>query len=136
MALILDKSYKILPDLKEGGNWINLGGGATVKVAMAGNKNYKKAVEEIKTEKKYALEYGKLTDQEIKDLDIEIEAKTIFLDFKNIQVTENQPSENSLEVRKTMLQFDEFRDLILSVSRQYKYFMEKREVADIEALKK
>ena len=136
MTLILEKSYKLLPELKENGNWVDIGGGASVKVAMTGNANHKKALEEARDSKKYDLQYGKLSDHEIRDLDIDVEVKTLFLDFRGIKILENQPSENSVETRKAMFQYEEFREFVLAISRQYKHFMEKREAGDIETLKK
>jgi hypothetical protein len=98
------------------GIWYELGQDASVKVARAGNDIFKAEREKFRKANAIRIQYRSFSPAEELEADIDLEAKAIFLDFKNISLEEGVALENSLENRKKLLREKNFRAIVKEVS--------------------
>ena len=131
MTLVLNQVFNTDREKEEQGVWKDIGSGAKVKVARAMNDSYRKLRDQVRQENALAIRYNTLTKDEELAIDIDVEAKTVFLDFKGISLNPGDPElENTLENRKILLQNKDLRGIIIDISFEIDNF--KRDEEDAE----
>jgi hypothetical protein len=80
------KSFKTDPDVEKKGVWLDYPDGVSILVARAGgaNKTFIKAMERVYKSHKHAFETGRMDRDVANKLSVEIYAKTVVLDWKNV----------------------------------------------------
>jgi hypothetical protein len=131
------QKFKTDPILELEGTWIELGDGGSVKVARWGNDRAKK-IYEAQTgvlEIKNAIRFGTLTDEKATEIETEVMAGAILVDWKGLDEN-GTPIPFTPENAKRILKLKDFRNLILRASQSQELYREASEVAAVENLKK
>lgn len=118
--------------LELAGSWVKvLDGKAEVKVARTLNDNHLKRSVEIYDESRYE----ELSDEKKREVDLQLECETIFLDFKGFRIG-GKDLENNLKNRMMIMKCKEFRNEIRSASRSRKNFQNEKIKKAVEQLGK
>lgn len=126
------KTYGTSKDLEAEGVWVDLGEGASVKVARAGNKENRAAIKRLIAPHKVALRNDKLPDDIMEKIAIEAMATTILLDWKGI-AEDGKPVPYSRDNAVRLLTvYKDFRDQISSLSGEMALFQAEAEAAAVK----
>lgn len=129
----LDLELFITDDkLETEGNWVTvLDGKAKVKVARSLNDKHLKRSVELYNEH----DYEKQTDERKREIDLQLECETIFLDFEGFRVG-GKDLENNLKNRMLIMSCREFKNEIRSASRIRQNFQNDKIKKAVESLGK
>lgn len=120
-------------DAEKDGIWLDYGDGERIKIRRAGGKNlaYKRAIERLSRDKKFQLQTDSLSDDESRELMIEVYAKSVILDWKGIKGEDGKDMPFNVENAKKLL--TDLPDLFVSIMEQAKnieWFRKKVDEAD------
>lgn len=125
----LGKEFKTNKELEEGGVWVDIGDGGSLKVARAGNKKALAHSRLVAKPHMAQITYGKLSDEVATELAVEVLAECILLDWKGM--TEGgKPLPYSKESAIRMLRdYPDFRDMVSQIANERKTFQREVEEA-------
>ncbi len=116
----------------EDGVWIDIDSDASVKVARANNKKFRKRLQQLTAPYKRLIEQDKISDDKLDELLVIALAECVLLDWRGLSVNgENieYSRENAIKILSDPAYVD-FRDYIVSLSQDADVFREK----EIEAI--
>lgn len=128
------ESIKTSIEKEVGGVWIDFSEGIQLKIARARNPKYQELIRDLMEPKKVKIRDDKISIEDLNDVLLQVRAKTILLDWKNIEDSNGKPilysSEKALEFfgDPELKDFYEFIVMISENADQYK----KSLVADSE----
>lgn len=109
--------------LEEDGVWIDIGEGASLKVARIGNPRYRKALRAATKPHARSIRMGILPQDQIEELELNVIADTILLDWKGIEDDNGDPIEYNRENALQLLQnLRDFRALVLDIAQEQQAF--------------
>lgn len=133
MALDIFAKYATDESLENNGTWREIGGGAEVLVARAGNKQYGKLLTKLVEQHRKVLDVAdEVADAKSDDIMVEVLAKTILLGWKNIEF-KGKALDYSLDNAKTLLKVKDFRRVVVGLSDELQAFQTKEETEQGEA---
>jgi hypothetical protein len=127
MSLDIFSAYATDESKEENGSWFDLGSGARVLVARAGNRNYGKALTRYVDEARLVLDKGdEAADKKSDEIMVAVIAETILKGWENISYKGKQFA-YSIENAKTLLSHKEFRKQIASFADDFEAYKLKLE---------
>ena len=127
------KSFKTDPSLDEGA-WVNLGD-AELKIARLGSPRYQSAVARRLKPRREAIELGVMPDAQAQEIEIELLADFILLDWKNVELdgaTLAYSRENAIRA----LEIEVFRNWVKDQARDLENYRARDTAATVEAVAK
>jgi hypothetical protein len=128
----IKKSFGTSQTLENEGVWIELGEGASIKVARMGNKENKALLKKLIAPHKMAARNDKLADEIWEKITVESMAATILLDWKGIEdegKTLPYSKENAIRL---LTDYKDFREQVASFSSELALFQSSSEAAAIK----
>ncbi len=117
---------------EEQGAWIDIGEGASIKVARAGNKANRALLKRLVAPHKLALRHDRVPDDVLEKITIETMAETILLDWKGIE-EDGRPllfsRDNALRL---LTDYKDFREQVSSFSNDLATFQADRLEAEVK----
>lgn len=126
----IGKTYGTNKQLEEGGVWIELGDGASILVARAGNKENRAALKRLIAPHKVALRNDKLADEVLERLTIEAMAETILLGWKGIRENGKDVPYSRDNAVRLLTDYKDFRDQVSAFSTEMALFQQAEEAAE------
>lgn len=128
----IKKSFGTNSTLENEGVWIELGDGASIKVARMGNKENKAILKKLITPHKIAARNDKLADGIWDKIAVESIAATILLDWKGIE-DDGKPLPYTKEnATRLLTDYKDFREQVASFSSELALFQSNSEAAAIK----
>lgn len=125
----LGKTFGTSDKLENEGVWIDLGEGAAIKVARAGNRANQRLLRKLAAPHRVALRSGKLPDDVMERITVQAMAETILIDWKNIEF-EGRPLAYSVEnATRVLSALKDFRDYVADQAADMSHFQAEREEA-------
>jgi len=125
----IKKSFGTSTELENDGVWVDLGDGASIKVARAGNKSNRALIKRLIAPHKVALRNDKLPDETLEKLTIEAMASTILLDWKGIDEDGKPVPYNTQNALRLLTDYKDFRDQVSAFSSELALFQVHDEAA-------
>lgn len=128
----IKKSFGTNSTLENEGVWIELGDGASIKVARVGNKENKAILKKLIAPHKMAARNDKLADEIWDKITVESMAATILLDWKGIE-DDGKPLPYTKEnATRLLTDYKDFREQVASFSSELALFQSNSEAAAIK----
>ena len=128
----IKKSFGTNSTLENEGVWIELGDGASIKVARVGNKENKAILKKLIAPHKMAARNDKLADEIWDKITVESIAATILLDWKGIE-DDGKPLPYTKEnATRLLTDYKDFREQVASFSSELALFQSNSEAAAIK----
>lgn len=128
----IKKSFGTNSTLENEGVWIELGDGASIKVARMGNKENKAILKKLIAPHKMAARNDKLADEIWDKITVESMAATILLDWKGIE-DDGKPLPYTKEnATRLLTDYKDFREQVASFSSELALFQSNSEAAAIK----
>lgn len=118
----LKKDFSTNKKLEDEGVWIDIGDGAKLKIARAGNKQANAVSKQLAKPYMAQIQYGKLSDEVATQIAVEVMAKAILLDWKGIQYDGQEMPYNTDNAIKILTELPDFRDYVSQVANERKTF--------------
>lgn len=123
----IGKTYGVNATLEIEGVWSDIGDGASVKVARAGNSAYIAAIRKLMKPHRLTLRKGSLPDDLADKIGIQAMSETILLDWKGI-ILDGKPFEYSTTNAVTVLtKYKDFREQIVELAAELSLYQEEAE---------
>lgn len=133
MALDIFAKYATDESLENNGTWREIGGGAELLVARAGNKAYAKLLTKLVEQNRKVLDLGDdVADAKSDEIMVEVLAKTVLLGWKGVQF-KGKDLEHSFDNAKMLLKIKDFRRVVVGLSEEIDFFRAKEEAEQGEA---
>lgn len=115
-------NFKIDKEKEIEGVWEDIGNGAKLLIARAGNKAFQKEYSKVPRGIRRMMENGTLDETENDDIICDVLSKTLLLDWKNI-LDEGKAFKYSQENAKTfLLKYPVFRETVWDMANDFKLF--------------
>lgn len=114
------------------GAWIDLGEGASLKVARLGNKENRALIQKLTAPHRVALRNGKLGDDVIERITIEAMAATILLDWKGIELDGKALPYSRENAIKLLTEYKDFREQVSAFAADIALFQDEEEAAAVK----
>lgn len=132
MAMNLKKTYGYNKKMAQEGVWVDIGDGASIKVAKLGTIAYQNTVQRHARKYQALTRVGRLNAKEMVELTAGALADCILLDWKNILDENDNPLPYNREnAYKLLVEYEEFRNLVESYANDTDLFRDN--VIDIES---
>lgn len=118
----LKKDFSTNKKLEDEGVWIDIGDGAKLKIARAGNKQANAVSKQLAKPYMAQIQYGKLSDEVATQIAVEVMAKAILLDWKGIQYDGQEMPYSIDNAIKILTELPDFRDYVSQVANERKTF--------------
>jgi hypothetical protein len=118
----LKKDFSTNKKLEDEGVWIDIGDGAKLKIARAGNKQANAVSKQLAKPYMAQIQYGKLSDEVATQIAVEVMAKAILLDWKGIQYDGQEMPYSTDNAIKILTELPDFRDYVSQVANERKTF--------------
>lgn len=128
----IKKSFGTSLALENEGVWIELGEGASIKVARVGNKENKALLKKLIAPHKMAARNDKLADEVWEKITVESMAATILLDWKGIEDDGKALPYNKENAIRLLTDYKDFREQVASFSSELALFQSNNEAAAIK----
>lgn len=109
-------------DLEREGVWVDMSGGASIKVARIGNPEYKRMFQKITTPYKQQLRTNNMDEDIAEELLIKAMASTILLDWKGIYEGDEEMKYSIENAEKVLRDLPDFRVFVTEVSSEMELF--------------
>lgn len=125
MALELKGSqFDVNQNLETEGVWENLGDGAWLLVARAGNENFNSEYNKIPRTVRRKIENPPKGSEHMRDEKIcELMAKTILLDWRGLADEGKEVKYSQENAKKLLIKYPEFRDFVFQLSNDPNRFL-------------
>jgi len=129
MALELKGSqFDVNQNLETEGVWENLGDGAWLLVARAGNDNFNNEYNKIPRTVRRKIENPPKGSEHMRDEKIcELMAKTILLDWRGLADEGKEVKYSQENAKKLLVKYPEFRDFVFQLSNDPNRFLQEGE---------
>lgn len=114
------------------GAWIDLGEGASLKVARLGNKENRALIQKLTTPHRVALRNGKLGEDLVEKITIEAMAATILLDWKGIELDGKALPYSRDNAIKLLTEYKDFREQVSAFAADIALFQDEEEAAAVK----
>lgn len=128
----IKKAFGTNENLERDGVWIDMGDGASVKVARSGNRENRAVVKRLLAPHKVALRNDKLSDDVIEKVTIEAMADTILIDWKGISEDGKAVPYTRDNAIRLLTDYKDFRDQVSAFSTELALFQDRQEEATIK----
>lgn len=128
----IKKSFGTSLALENEGVWIELGEGASIKVARVGNKENKALLKKLIAPHKMAARNDKLADEVWEKITVESMAATILLDWKGIEDDGKALPYSKENAIRLLTDYKDFREQVASFSSELALFQSNNEAAAIK----
>jgi hypothetical protein len=128
----LKKAFGTNKALENEGAWVELGDGASVKVARLGNKLNADLIKKLIKPHKVALRNDRLPDDVMEKITIEAMATTLLLDWKGIEDDGKPVPYTKENAVRLLTEYKDFRDQISAFSNELAIFQTSSEAAAIK----
>jgi hypothetical protein len=125
----LKKDFSTNKKLEDEGVWIDIGDGAKLKIARAGNKQSNALSKQLAKPYMAQITYGKLSDEVATQIGVEVMAKAILLDWKGIQYDGADLPYSVDNAIKLLTELPDFRDYVSQMANDRKTFQREIEEA-------
>lgn len=125
----MKKNYGTNKVLENEGVWVDLGDGASIKVARVGNKENTALVKRLTAPHKVAIRTNKLPDEIWEKITIEALASTILLDWKGLKEDGKVIAYSKENAVKLLTDYKDFRDQVSGLSSELALFQAEDEAA-------
>lgn len=133
MALDIFQKFATDESLENNGTWFEIGGGARILVARAGNSAYAKMLTKEYERHRQVLEVNdNIADARSQQIMVDVMASTILLDWEGLAF-KGETIGYSLENAKKLLAIKDFRRLVAERSDNMEAYLAKEEAAQGEA---
>ena len=133
MSLDIFAKYATDESLEANGTWREIGGGAELLVARAGNKAYSKLLTKLVENSRKVLDLNDdVADAKSDEIMVAVMANTVLLDWKGISF-KGEDLPYSVENAKKLLAIKDFRKVVSGFSEDLSAFRAKEEAAQGEA---
>jgi len=122
MALDIKKEYTFDKDAETNGVWFDLGGGAWLKVARAGNDNWQKEYQKIDRRVRAKLENDNLGQKQADDIISKVIAKSILLDWRGIAIDGEEIPYSVEKAHELLYNYPDFRGEVMGMARNEERF--------------
>lgn len=123
------KAFGTRADLENEGVWIDIGDGARIKVARAGNRAHAEVIRRLRRQYQATRRGGKAADDMLERLSVEAMAEAVLLDWQGVEEG-GAAVPYSLESAQRMLtDYKDFRDMVAGFSTDMALFQEEEEAA-------
>lgn len=125
----MKKNYGTNKVLENEGVWVDLGDGASIKVARVGNKENTTLVKRLTAPHKVAIRANKLPDEIWEKITIEAVASTILLDWKGLKEDGKLIPYSKENAVQLLTDYKDFRDQVSGLSSELALFQAEDEAA-------
>lgn len=133
MALDIFQKYATDESLENNGTWREIGGGTELLVARTGNRAYARLLAKLYEQNRQVLDVGdEVADAKSDDIMIEVIAKTILLDWKDLSY-KGKDLGYTVENAKMLLKHKDFRRQVVTLSEDQESYRAREEKAQGEA---
>lgn len=117
---------------EQSGTWVDIGGGAKVLIARAGNKHYREVMKRLLRPHRAALRSDNMPDETLENMVIEATAQTILLGWEGVE-DEGAALPYSVDNAKAMLaKYADFRDLVAGYAAEASTFKTQQDEAEVK----
>ena len=130
----LKKRFATDKALEDGGAWVDLGEGASIKVARVGNKNYNQLFQRRVKQSRINLNINPLPEdvsQKFEAIIVEAMAETILLGWNGMQEDGVEIPYSKENAIKLLTDYKDFRDIVVEHAKNMDTFRS-QEIADTE----
>lgn len=125
----ISKKFGTSEKLENEGVWVDLGDGAQILVARAGNKENRELIKRLIAPHKVQLRHNKLPDEVLTKLTIEAMSTTILLDWKGIEENGKTVAYNRDNAIRLLTDYKDFRDQVSGFSNEMELFQAEEKAA-------
>lgn len=104
------ESIKTSEDKEENGVWVDFAEGISLKIARARNPKYQELLRNLIEPKRVEIRNDKVSIEDLNGVLLQVRAKTILLDWKDIEDNEGKPISYSPEKALEFFKDPELRD--------------------------
>jgi len=129
----LKKEFGTDNKLEEEGVWIELDGhGARIKVARAGNRNFKKAFTALSPQVRRQLERGTLPENQAAEITSRLMAEHILLDWEGLAENDEPLPYSKDAARRMLFTYPVFRSRVFEESQTTEYYRRREKEEDLK----
>lgn len=123
------KEFVTNKKLEEAGTWFDIGEGARLKIARAGNKKAVAYTRELLAPHSAQIAFGKLSEEASLAIGIRVLAKHVLLDFEGLTDAGKPIVYSEESATKLLAESEDFREYVSRISNDRKGFQQKIEEA-------
>lgn len=123
------KAFGTREDLENEGVWVDIGDGARIKVARAGNRAHSEVIRRLRRQYQATRRGGKAADEMLERLSVEAMAEAILLDWQGFKEDGQAVAYSPENAQRMLTAYKDFRELVAGLSTDMALFQEEEEAS-------
>lgn len=116
------KQFATDRDAETEGVWHDLGDGARIRVARAGNDRWKQAFRRVMGPYRQQIKRDALSEDRLRELSVEVEATTILVDWEGLEEGGEELDYSAESAARLLTEYPEFRSTVNELADDMRHY--------------